>query len=221
MTGAAEAANEHSRALPSSPTDPDGTSEPPRKVPPHKSSLGVFPTVLVFSAPVALGIATGLLTGQTGVDSTVVAAVLPAVLTGGGGALLAFKLKTDNDGWARDYLVASAAVVLFSISLVLGVYSALYINDRAAYEQSTAATKEAIAAHELWRKHLVEDLVFRKKMIEQCSKNEALVNAGRRALALPPLPTDAFCDSDQLNRPNIPPLPATTIPDSDGQTISD
>ena len=73
-----------------------------------------------------------------------VAALLPAVLTAGGGALLAFKLKTDNDGWTPDFLIASAAVVLFSLFLVLGVYAALMINDFANADRSRAALEHSM-----------------------------------------------------------------------------
>ena len=50
-------------------------------------------SILVVAAPAFLGAAAGILTGQTGADSTVVATLLPPVLAGIGGALLAFKLN--------------------------------------------------------------------------------------------------------------------------------
>ena len=128
------------------------------------------------------------------------------MLTGGGGALLAFKLKRDSGGWARDYLLTSAAVVVFSASLVAGVQWAFHVDRVALHEQHEQRVRDMVDldnARVLWRHHVVEDLDFRTKMIEQCSKNEALVNAGRSALGLPTLSTEAFCDTDELKSPNI------------------
>ena len=167
------------------PPDADTASQAPGNAARPDSRLGFWPTLLVVAAPAALGTATGWLTGQTGADSTVVAAVLPAVLTGGGGVLLAFKLKRDSGGWARDYLFTSAAVVVFSAFLVVGVQYALHLKVVARYEQSARDMADLENARVLWRHHLIEDLDFRTRMIEQCSKNEALVNAGRSALGLP------------------------------------
>ena len=125
------------------------------------------------------------------------------MLTGGGGALLAFKLKRDSGGWARDYLLTSAAVVVFSASLVAGVQWAFHVDRVDRYEQRLIDMHDLDNARVLWRHYVVEDLDFRTKMIEQCSKNEALVNAGRSALGLPTLSTEAFCDPDELKSPNI------------------
>ena len=123
-------------------------------------SKGFWSWLAVIGAPLCLGAATGFLTGQTGPDSTVVAAVLPAVLTAGGA----------------------------------GVYAALAVNEFAAYEESRAAHEESLKARERQRKRYAEALDFRRQSLEQCSRNEALVNSGRRALGLAPLPSELFCD---------------------------
>ena len=158
-----------------------------------------WPTVLVVSAPMLLGGATGLLTGQTGADSTVVAALLPVVLTGVGGALLAFKLKMDNSDWKPDFLIACGAVVAFSTALLIGLYAALFINAYAGYSEWRESLEGRIEARKIERRLDAENLDFRRRALEECSRNEALVNAGRKVLGLGPLPWRAFCDVGQLN----------------------
>ena len=146
-------------------------------------AMGFWRTLVVLSAPVGLGFAAGLLTGQTGADSTVVAAVLPALLTGIGGGLLALTLKTHNNDWAPNYVITSASIALFSVSLVAGVYLALYTKDIVAYDDSIKQ-----------RHRYVDALAFRRRSLEQCSKNEYIVNTSRKALGLAPLSFENFCD---------------------------
>ena len=149
--------------------------------------MGFWNTALVYVAPVFLGGAAGWLTGQTEADSTVVAAVLPAVLTGGGGALLAFKLKRENNVWARDFLNACGFVVIFSVALVLSMHGALTVKDLATDED-----------RETQRKRYAEDLDFRRESLLQCSWNEARVNSVRETAGLSALPPEAFCDIGPL-----------------------
>ena len=146
-------------------------------------SIGRWPSLLVYSTPIALGTATGWLTGQTGAEPTVVAAVLPAVLAGGGGALLAVNLKRENNRWHNDFLATCAFVLLFTVSLLIGAQIATTIYERDSYSSLPQ-----------WRRHVVQILDFRRDMLQQCSKNEAIINAGRAKLGLPPLPSAAFCD---------------------------
>ena len=147
------------------------------------TAQGFGRTLVVLSAPVGLGFAAGLLTGQTGADSTVVAAVLPALLTGIGGGLLALALKIHNGDWTPYYVITGASIALFSVSLVAGVYLALYAKETVAYDD---AIKQ--------RHRYVDALAFRRRALEQCSKNEYMVNESRKALGLTPLSFDIFCD---------------------------
>ena len=153
------------------------------RLPPPEQVIRVRNSILVIAAPAFLGAAAGILTGQTGADSTVVAALLPPVLAGIGGALLAFKLKKDGDQWARNYVVASAAVVVFSFFLVAGMY--------VVFEGNESATERI---REVQRQRYAEDLDFRAKSLLRCSQHEAEVNARRVAALLDPLPSEAFCD---------------------------
>ena len=154
--------------------------------------------VAVLLAPLCLGGATGYLTGQTGPDSTVVAALLPAVLTAGGAAVLALKLWKSDNGLPVDFVVASLMVVFFSVSLLAGEYAGLAVSDFARYEDSRAAYEESVRARERQRHRYAEALDFRRQSLEQCSRNEALVNSGRKALGLAPLPSELFCDIGPL-----------------------
>ena len=140
-------------------------------------------TGLVISTPVVLGAAAGWVTGLTGTDSTVVAAVLPALLTGGGGALLAIKLRRENDGWAREFLYTCSFVVIFAIFFVPSIHGALIYQDKAMERQ-----------REIQRKHHAQDIDFRMKSLLRCSENEVHVNEKRKADNLAPLPPEAFCD---------------------------
>lgn len=140
-------------------------------------------TALVISTPVALGAAAGWVTGLTGTNPTVVAAVLPALLTGGGGALLAIKLRRENDGWAREFLYTCSFVVIFAISFVPSMHGALVYRAVAMEGQ-----------REIQRRHHAEDVDFRMKSLLRCSENEVRVNEKRKADNLVPLPPEAFCD---------------------------
>ena len=153
------------------------------RLPPLEQLVRVRNSILVISAPAFLGAAAGVLTGQTGADSAVVAALLPPVLAGIGGALLAFKFKKDDDQWARAYVAASTAVIVFSFFLVAGMY--------VVFEGNENATERL---REVQRQRYAEDLDFRAKSLLRCSQNEAEVNARRVAALLDPLPSEAFCD---------------------------
>ncbi len=164
-------------------------------------SKGFWSTIIVILAPLCLGGATGYLTGQTGPDSTVVAALLPAVLTAGGAAVLALNFRQREHPLELGFVVASLSVVLFSVSLIAGVHAALAVNEFAAYEESRAAHEESLQARERERERYADALDFRRQSLEQCSRNEALVNSGRKALGLTPLPSAAFCDIGSFPSP--------------------
>ena len=168
-------------------------------------------TLLVCCAPAALGFATGMLTGLTGTDSTVVAALLPVVLTGIGGALLAFKLKLNRQTWTREHLVASAAVVLFSVFLIGGVHSGLFFN-------SVDFERESARESARQRLRLKDDLELRKTMLAECTRNEAKGNSARIQLGLPPLSPKAYCDVSRFDVFEIEPVPIMALPPTPGST---
>lgn len=186
-------------------------SEPPREALPaaitvHTPSRRA--TLLVYCAPAALGLATGMLTGLTGTDSTVVAALLPVVLTGIGGALLAFKLKLNRQTWTREHLVASAAVVLFSVFLIGGVHLGLFFDSVGFERESTRQ-----------RLRMKDDLELRKTMLDVCTRNEAKGNSARIQLGLPPLSPKAYCDVSRFDVFEIETVPIMALPPTPSSTI--
>ena len=98
-------------------------------------------------------------------------------------ALLAFKLKKDDDQWARGYVVVSTGVIVFSFFLVFGLY-AVFAHNEKSIERN----------REIQRQRYAEDLDFRAKSLLRCSQLAAEVNARRVAALLDPLPSEAFCD---------------------------
>ena len=66
--------------------------------------------------------------------------------------MLAVTLKKNGGGWAPEFVVASMAVVLFSVSLVVGVQAALYVKAVGDHEASRATAKDAHEAVELERR---------------------------------------------------------------------
>ena len=85
------------------------------------------------------------------------------------------KIRAHGGEWSPDYVVAALNVVLFSAFLVIGLYSALALNERDEYFDKV-----------------------------RCSRNEAIVNQGRLALGLTRLPTEAFCNTNPYSIPAPP-----------------
>ena len=141
---------------------------------------------LVISGPLALGAAAGWVTGLTETNSAVVAAVLPVVLTGVGGALLAFKLREGKGAWTEEAANTSGFVVLFTIALVLSLHGGL------VYKES-AEDRQRERERETMRTHLAEDIDFRMSILLKCAKNESIVNAVRKEAGQTPLPFETIC----------------------------
>ena len=145
-------------------------------------------TLIIVSAPLLLGFATGAITGHTKLDETVVAALLPGVLTAVGGAVLAFRLRgITSEGWT-PLVTASAFVGLFSASLLLGIAFGLNTKEIAVDRE-----------RELQRQRYAEDLDFREQSLIRCTQIEFAVNHYRRLIDLPPAPSESFCDIGPVN----------------------
>ena len=139
-------------------------------------------TTVVLLAPAALGTAAGWWCGLTGVDSTVVAAVLPALLTAGGGALLAIRMRRDGGEWTEEFLVICVGVVLLSVSLIAGMHGAL-------------AYKNAAYANEMKRERLAARFENYFFILDQCSIAEKKYNAKRVSRGQEPQPAQEVCDT--------------------------
>lgn len=140
------------------------------------------PTLVILMAPASLGFVVGMLTGQTGADVGVVAAVLSAVVTGAGGALLAAKITEVRAEWTSPHVLASASVASFAIFLIIGLQVGFF-------------TKRAAALEEIrWeRRVLREEVAFRRDVLATCTYNEISINALRNASKAKPYPLEEYC----------------------------
>ena len=130
------------------------------------------------------------------------------MLTGIGGALLAFKLKLNRQTWTREHLVASAAVVLFSVFLIGGVHLGLFFDSVGFERESTRQ-----------RLRMKDDLELRKTMLDVCTRNEAKGNSARIQLGLPPLSPKAYCDVSRFDVFEIETVPIMALPPTPSSTI--
>lgn len=148
--------------------------------------------------PVALGVAIGFLTGMSRNDSTVLAAVLPAVLAAAGGLLFAFRTrrspaKPDPTHVARDTRGASLVIAVFSVALLLtaigGNWFMLERDKRAALDiiarHGEALAKSNEAIEEFRRKHF--------DYLGTCSTKQFQINKERKSLALEPVTLQHVC----------------------------
>ena len=123
---------------------------------------------------------TGWMIGQSGLNSTVIAAVLPAFLSAGWGVIL-FKFATmDSNNPDMRLFTIILAMTLFLIFL------------RGAIEESYAAK---VKADDLLSKKLMEqkESRFNLSYFEECSRKERQVNKIRQAIELTPLQSEYFC----------------------------
>lgn len=107
--------------------------------------------VLIILAASTTGLAIGWSTGMTGLDSTVLAAVLPVILTGvagGAGAVVvkiasAWREEPGKSGAAERRLVmfAAIAVICFSTTFLSGTILGANIHARVEERNSTEAVK--------------------------------------------------------------------------------
>ena len=129
-----------------------------------------------------LGYTVGLFIGTVKYDPSGIAAVLPAVLTLGGGL---FVLKSE-----RVYRSAPVSIVLFAVFIIVGSqygYEARKTVDtriQIAYEKGRVAYEEA-------RREAYEEA--RSEHLDQCSVTEFRINSQREKLGLPPLRSEIFC----------------------------
>lgn len=128
------------------------------------------PTVV---AAAAVGLLSGWLTGHSGHDATVVAAVVPAVIAAGGTAAVVAARR--GEGGVAEIATAIGIVVLCVTFAAGGLYGA-------------KQRKSNIEAE------TVEALAKRIRFLEICSKQQNEINSGRAALGLLPLPSKYFCE---------------------------
>ena len=165
-------------------------------------------TRLVFwlSAPCALGLLVGWLTGLSGADATVLAAVLPAVISLGGALFfprLVFWGLPSTSGAPQHSAQHSGRtllttyIVVFSLSLYV---SAEYSYQRREYREDMLANlqletdrMEAEGAIELRRRIEFQNVIDRNKQLEICTNEEIHINNRREKEGLDRLPKEYFC----------------------------
>ena len=136
---------------------------------------------LPLTALLVLAGTTGFLVGQTGADATVLAAILPVLIAGGGAAAVGLSLSPKPQNGHTRVLpseireMAPKGVILFSASLIVGTYLG------GAYKISTQS------------RTYVQTLQVHFESLEVCSSEEFRINYFREQLGQDPLPPEAFC----------------------------
>lgn len=127
-------------------------------------------------ATIITGGTVGIITGLSDYDSTVVAAVLSAILTGviGGTGFLIWKIK---DPYVLSVL--SIVVSLFMISLISNMYLGSFFRE-------IGAKRAAVERH-------FEDYNRRIITLYRCIESEKKINDKRRKNELPPLLPHQIC----------------------------
>ena len=151
-----------------------------------ESPIGWRPAAVFFLASASIGWAAGYLAGQSGPDANVLAAVLPVVISGAGGALVFQHLRAAAPPTPSNYYLTGFAVIVFIYALLAGTQVGLWVRadgETVAYEQSLRIRhKLAQSQHEA-----------RMHYLERCSRQEFIINRGRQALGLPPLSSELIC----------------------------
>ena len=130
-----------------------------------------IPVTLVLFGFSILGLVTGIFVGRSGLAPAVVASLIPAILTLGGGFII-FKSEDQHP------VMGPVSVILFSIALLWG-------GSIGYTDQKNDLKREADEATELIESH------FR-----DCSIREEKINRFRtKLLDLPPLKSAVFCGS--------------------------
>ena len=131
--------------------------------------------VLVLLAAAALGFAPGYLTGLSGSDVVVLAAILPAIVTVGAGALLAYRSKVSP-------ALISGVILMFSACLVIGVNLG---------ESVLISSEERLYLGQM--EFDTKNLNIRRSYLQVCSEEQWKVNISRSALLQPPLRIEDIC----------------------------
>lgn len=140
--------------------------------------MWIVGTTCLVAALVA-GFAIGWPTGLAGLDSVVLAAVLPAILTGvagGAGALVLHRLK-GTDVQADKFLigVTSGSVALFAGSFILGTFMGNYSNELASVKQVKQvedATEKILRVRYEYIRRCTEQFVRINRIREEASSND-------------------------------------------------
>lgn len=153
---------------------------------PAHSSPGSLAVTVFFLASASIGWAAGYLAGQSGPDANVLAAVLPVVISGAGGALVFVHLKSPASRARGRYYITGAAVIVFITSLLAGAHIGRSL-------RNYTDEHELLHALQMERAVAGRQREARMQFLEQCSRDEFIINRGREAMGLPPLSTERVC----------------------------
>ncbi len=128
---------------------------------------------MAFAISAGTGWLAGELTGASGPHSNVVAAVVPVLMSGIGGAI-GFKAIWGRGDYT-DLVLASAFAAVFLVVFRYALYSAV-------------ETRQNIANYKIQQ-------IQEKRMtyLENCSLEQLRLNDGREMLGLPPLKFETVC----------------------------
>lgn len=140
--------------------------------------------VLSLCAPAVFGWIAGYFVGQSDSQAVILAAVLPAVLSGIG---IVFAFKSTDDRQHQIKLLASLFMILFSAFLYWGAQEGKYQKGLEEKDNLDKALKAKSAARLNQRR-------ARFNYLKDCSVEELKINSFREeVLELPPLESSAFC----------------------------
>lgn len=162
----------------------------------------VAPTLIVLAAA-SIGLTIGWSTGQAGLDSDVLAAVLPVILTGvaGGAGLAVHKItitRREVPGEAKDadrrlVILASGIVIAFSTAYLVGTIVGRKVSESAQTEKERGTLVEFVQAER-------DGISWRYDYLVRCTRKLARLNsirersnAERDGLNLEPLTFGQVC----------------------------
>lgn len=129
-------------------------------------------TLIYFSfSAVPLGSLSGWLTGQAGHEATVTAAVVPAIISFGGGLFLANNAEKDKD------IAFGTVIFIVVFCLCFFAFVNFGFESRNAYERAA----------------LIESKETRLRLIDKCTRAERLMNLKRESIGLEKLDIEYIC----------------------------
>ena len=154
------------------------------------SALNPKASLAIFLGLATLGSTVGFLSGSSGPDTTVLAALLPAVLSIlGAGAAAAVVIKEAIT--RNELLLASGiGITIFSATLMIGSYfgSNHEANVRRAAYADAYNVSQALRQIQYWR-----DLTDYHRRLDECLNVEIRLNDTRKKLNLPSLSPAQIC----------------------------
>lgn len=154
----------------------------------------------VCGALTALGATIGFLSGSSGPDSTVLAALLPSVLSVIAGSAITVLLVKEAPARNELLVAGSIGLTIFSAALMIGTY---FGSNYDAINRENAFVDAHLNNQNLYYDRLWLDLTHHHRRLERCLNAEARLNNTRKKLNLPPLSPAQICPPPILPVPNV------------------